>query len=66
MANIINISTLMRDVVCELFLRDIEQLLDRYLRKMRKSFSRMHWDEDGGEIDPTEFIEEVSAGLSLS
>jgi DnaJ-domain-containing protein 1 len=66
LAYIINISTSLRDVVCELLLRDIEQLLDRYLRKMRKSFSRMHWDEDGGEIDPTEFIEEVSAGLSFS
>jgi hypothetical protein len=41
-----HISDFMREVICELVLRDIEQLLERYMRKMRKSFSRMYWDED--------------------
>jgi hypothetical protein len=36
----------MRDVVCEILLRDTEFLLERYLRKMRKSFSRMYWDDE--------------------
>lgn len=27
-------------------LRDLETLLDRYMRKMRKSLARMYWDED--------------------
>ena len=40
------ISLFFRDVVCEILLRDIETLLTRYLSKMRKSFSRMYWDED--------------------
>jgi hypothetical protein len=42
-------SQFIRDVVCELLLRDTEYLLDRYMRKMRKSFSRMYWDDDIGE-----------------
>lgn len=40
------ISLFFRDVVCEMLLRDIETLLTRYLSKMRKSFSRMYWDDD--------------------
>jgi len=39
-----SISIFMRDVVCEILLRDIESLMERYLNKMRKSFSRMYWD----------------------
>lgn len=39
-----SISLFMRDVVCEILLRDIESLMERYLNKMRKSFSRMYWD----------------------
>lgn len=27
-------------------LRDLETLLERYMRKMRKSFARMYWDEE--------------------
>ena len=42
-------SQFMRDVICELLLRDTEYLLDRYMRKMRKSFSRMYWDDEIGE-----------------
>lgn len=38
------LSAFLRDVVCELLLRDTEQLLDRYLTKSRKSFARMYWD----------------------
>lgn len=33
-------------VVCAIVLRDLEGLVDRYLRKMRKSLARMYWDED--------------------
>lgn len=33
-------------VVCAMVLRDLETLLDRYMRKMRKSLARMYWDED--------------------
>jgi hypothetical protein len=40
-----DIATFMRDVVCEILLRDVESLLERYLSKTRKSFSRLHWDE---------------------
>ena len=42
-------SQFIRDVICELLLRDTEYLLDRYMRKMRKSFSRMYWDDEVGE-----------------
>lgn len=41
-------------VVCAIVLRDLEGLVDRYLRKMRKSLARMYWDED--------FEEEEDAG----
>jgi hypothetical protein len=44
--SLIVISGVMRDVLCEIFLRDVEYLLDRYLMKTRKSFSRMYWDQD--------------------
>lgn len=40
------ISCFIRDVVCEILLRDTEFLLERYMRKMRKSFSRMYWDDE--------------------
>ena len=38
------ISAFLRDVVCELLLRDTEQLLERYMIKTRKSFARMYWE----------------------
>lgn len=44
--SLIVISGVMRDVVCEILLRDVEYLLERYLIKTRKSFSRMYWDQD--------------------
>lgn len=40
------ISDFMKNVVCEILLRDVEALLERYLKKTRKGFSRMHWDDD--------------------
>ncbi len=43
------ISVFVREVVCEILLRDVEALMVRYLSKMRKSFSRMFWDEDEGQ-----------------
>lgn len=40
------ISAFIRDVVCEILLRDLSALMERYLNKTRKSFSRMFWDVD--------------------
>src|SRR5690606_16610227 len=42
----LQIAVFMQDCICELVLRDLEQLLVRYMRKMRKGFSRMYWTED--------------------
>ena len=61
----LSISSFMREVVCELLLREVGQLVDRYLRKMRKSFTRMHWGDDDEDLDPTEFMSEAVAGLAL-
>ena len=44
------IAAFMQECVCEIVLRDLEQLMERYLRKMRKSFSRMYWDEDQPDV----------------
>lgn len=41
-----HISTFMEQTVAEIVIRDVEQLCQRYLRKMRKSFVRMYWDDD--------------------
>lgn len=41
-------------VVCAIVLRDLEGLVDRYLRKMRKSFARMYWDEDYEDYEDEE------------
>jgi hypothetical protein len=40
------ISSFMQQVFCEILLRDVEYLLCRYLKKMRKNITRMHWDDD--------------------
>lgn len=40
------VSAFLRDVLCELLLRDTEQLLERYMVKTRKSFARMYWDDE--------------------
>jgi hypothetical protein len=45
------ISAFLRDVVCELLLRDTEQLLERYMIKTRKSFARMYWDGTADETN---------------
>lgn len=47
--NMISVSMCIQEVFCEIILRDIDILTKRYMRKMRKSFSIMHWD------DPDEF-----------
>lgn len=36
------VSIFMQEVILEIVLRDLESLMDRYLHKMRKSFSRIH------------------------
>jgi hypothetical protein len=41
----IGISSFMREVVCELLLRDLEVLLQRHLRKMNKSHMSMYFDD---------------------
>ena len=41
-----HISKFMEQTVAEIIIRDVEQLCQRYLRKMRKSFVRMYWDDD--------------------
>lgn len=41
-------------VVCAIVLRDLEGLVDRYLRKMRKSLARMYWDEDYDDYEDEE------------
>ena len=46
-----SIAMFIREVLCEMILRDVELLTLRYIKKMRKSFSRMYWDEDGGGTD---------------
>ena len=47
------IGVFLQDVVCEIILRDVEVITLRYMKKMRQSFARMHWDEDGGTADIT-------------
>eukprot|EP01034_Spumella_vulgaris_P022718 gene22718-28874_t len=45
------IASVVRSVVCEILLRDIEALVERYLLKTRKSFARMYWDDDVEYVD---------------
>eukprot|EP00612_Vaucheria_litorea_P004444 CAMPEP_0171465442 /NCGR_PEP_ID=MMETSP0945-20130129/8504_1 /TAXON_ID=109269 /ORGANISM="Vaucheria litorea, Strain CCMP2940" /LENGTH=122 /DNA_ID=CAMNT_0011993021 /DNA_START=913 /DNA_END=1281 /DNA_ORIENTATION=+ len=40
-----NIGNIMREAFVEIVLRDVEMLLDRYIRKMRKSFTQLSWDD---------------------
>lgn len=42
----VHIAVFMQECICELVLRDLEQLIVRYVRKARKNFSRMYWTED--------------------
>ena len=60
------ISNFMRDVVCELLLREIGQLVERYLRKMRKSFTKMHWDSVDDDIDASQFVSDAIEELALA
>ena len=41
----------MREVVCELLLRDLEALVTRHLEKMRKSMVRMAYEEEENDED---------------
>eukprot|EP01041_Mallomonas_annulata_P002163 gene2163-4209_t len=41
-----NISTFMREVVCELLLRDVEQLLIQYLKRMKDTFNVLPWEQE--------------------
>mmetsp|Transcript_28484 Transcript_28484/g.37249 ORF Transcript_28484/g.37249 Transcript_28484/m.37249 type:complete len:438 (+) Transcript_28484:64-1377(+) len=41
-----HIAFFFKNVICELIIRDLEVLLERYIRKTRKAFVRMYWDED--------------------
>ncbi len=40
-----NVSTFMREIVCELLLRETEQLLSQYLRSMADSFTALPWEQ---------------------
>jgi hypothetical protein len=53
LVDMMSVSRFVREVLCEIILRDIEILSARYMRKMRKSFSKMHWDDEGegAEVD---------------
>ena len=55
----------LQEVVCELVLRDLESLLERYLRKMRKSFARMHWDLDVSGNQNSQLLPALSGGAAL-
>ncbi len=48
------IAACMKEIVCEMLLRDIEYLLDKYLVYSRKCFSRMHWDEESSSANAVE------------
>lgn len=47
LVDMMSVSRFIREVVCEIILRDVEALTARYMKKMRKSFSKMHWDDEG-------------------
>lgn len=66
LGSVLVISNFMRDVVCELLLREIGQLVERYLRKMRKSFTQMHWDSVDDDIDASQFVSDAIEGLALA
>lgn len=44
-----NVSTFMREVVCELLLQDIQQLLAQYSKKMRDSFLALPWEMEASQ-----------------
>jgi len=48
LAILCHIAVFMRDIVCNMVLRDMEVLLEHYLIKMRKSYARMIWEVDMG------------------
>lgn len=46
LAELHRISSFIRDVVCEILMRDVGTLMERYVTKTRKAFSKMFWDVD--------------------
>ena len=58
------VSRSFNNVVCEILLRDIQNLIERYLRKMRKSFARMYWDEADDDHNEEESIPPVPGNSS--
>ena len=66
LGSVLVISNFMRDVVCELLLREVGQLVERYLRKMRKSFTKMHWDSVDDDINASQFVSDAIEGLALA
>ena len=49
--------------MCEMIWRDLQRLLERYLRKMRKSFARMYWDDDIEDDDATSLPSAMAMAL---
>lgn len=44
------IAQALQDVVCEILLRDVVYLMDKYLLRKRKAFSRMYWDDEAATV----------------
>jgi len=49
LVELLHCARFLQDVVVELVLRDVESLLDSYLRRARKVFSRMVWELEDSE-----------------
>ena len=60
---LLEVSKIFRDVMCEMIWRDLQRLLERYLRKMRKSFARMYWDDDIEDDDATSLPSAMAMAL---
>ncbi|CAM9941120.1 unnamed protein product [Scytosiphon promiscuus] len=59
------VGSFMREVVCAMVLRDLEGLVDRYLRKMRKSFARMYWDEDYEDYEEEDDVNNANTATNI-
>lgn len=66
LSDVDKINVFLRDVVCEIMLRDIEYLLTRYLMKTRKSFTRMHWEEEEEPVAVTSSKDESDDSTNLA
>mmetsp|Transcript_61403 Transcript_61403/g.168575 ORF Transcript_61403/g.168575 Transcript_61403/m.168575 type:complete len:530 (-) Transcript_61403:189-1778(-) len=60
---LLEVSKIFHDVMCEMIWRDLQRLLERYLRKMRKSFARMYWDDDIEDDDTTSLPSSMAMAL---